>query len=113
MRECRSGHVTLGALPDDAVHSRCVTPPVSLSPVRSSSIRCGSWSRQPRPPPKDIDHVDPELVHQPGREELLVDVRAHQPDPLRGGGLLGLGEGTLAIPSVTKVNTGSELAGGW
>ena len=47
------------------------------------------------PAEQDIDQVDPDLVHEPRGEELLVDVRAHQPDPLPGGDLLGLRERTL------------------
>jgi hypothetical protein len=39
--------------------------------------------------------MDSDLVHEPRGEELLVDVGAHEPDPLVGGDLLGLREGTL------------------
>jgi hypothetical protein len=63
------------------------------------------------PSEQDIDQVDPDLVHEPRGEDLLVDVGAHEPDPLVGGDLLGFREGTLD-PSVTNVNTGSELVGG-
>jgi hypothetical protein len=44
---------------------------------------------------QDIDQVDSDLVHEPRGEELLVDVGAHEPDPLVGGDLLSLREGTL------------------
>ena len=44
---------------------------------------------------QDVDDVDPQLVDEPGGEVLLVDVRAHQPDPLLAGGLLRLRERTL------------------
>jgi hypothetical protein len=51
---------------------------------------------QPTPPSEqDIDQVDSDLVHESRGEELLVDVGAHEPDPLVGGDLLGLREGTL------------------
>ena len=47
------------------------------------------------PAEQDVDDVDPELVHEPGGEVLLVDVRAHEADPLLTGGLLRLRERTL------------------
>src|SRR5436309_4154948 len=51
---------------------------------------------QPTAPAEhDVDQVDPDLVHEPRSQELLVGVRAHQPDPLLRSDFLGLREGTL------------------
>jgi hypothetical protein len=55
--------------------------------------------------------VEPDLVHEPRGQELLVDVRAHQPDPLRAGDFLGLRERALD-PVGDEREDGSEVAGG-
>jgi hypothetical protein len=83
------------ALTDDAVlemrHAAGLADPrlLELDSLRELVEQPASTSEQ------DVDHVDPDLVHESGREELLVEVRPHQPDPLFAGGLLRLCEGAL------------------
>ena len=85
----------LDALPQDAVlEMRHAVRLAEAGLFQLHSLR--ELVEQPTAPSEqDVDQVDPDLVHQPRGEELLVDIGAHEPDPLVGGGLLGPREGSL------------------
>ena len=85
--------VSRWALPEDAVlEMRHAVGLAEPGPFQLDSLR--ELVEQPTAPSEqDIDQVDSDLVHEPRGEELLVDVGAHEPDPLVGGDLLGLREG--------------------
>ena len=61
---------------------------------------------------QDVNHVDPQLVDEPRGEVLLVDVRAHEPDPFLAGCHPRLRERILDSLPVTNVKIGSAPAGG-
>ena len=84
-----------GQLPEDAVlEMRYAVGLAEPGLFQLDSLR--ELVEQPTAPSEqDVDHVDSDLVHELRGEELLVDVGAHEPDPLVGGDLLGLREGTL------------------
>ena len=83
------------ALPHDAVlEVRHVVVPAEPGLLQLDSLRQNVEQRTTTSE-QDVDHVDPELVHEPRGEVLLVDVRAHEPDPLLAGGLPRLRERTL------------------
>src|SRR6266542_2443041 len=77
-------------------YSICVTPAGLTEPRPLQLDPLGELVEEATAPPEqDIDHVDPDLVHEPRGQELLIDVRAHQPDSLVAGRFPGLREGTL------------------
>jgi hypothetical protein len=73
----------LQALPDDAeLEMRHAIGLAEPGPFQLRSLR--ELVEQPTAPAEqDVDHVDPDLVHEPLGEELLVDVRAAPINPIR------------------------------
>src|SRR5215210_9107545 len=62
---------------------------LQLDPLRKPIEQASSPTEQ------DVDQVDADFVHEARREELLVHVGAHEPDPLVASHLLGLRESAL------------------
>jgi len=57
--------------------------------------------------------VDSDLVHEPGGEELLGDVRAHHADALLARGLAGLRERALDSIGDEREDRGLLQGGSW
>jgi hypothetical protein len=93
------------ALTDDAVlemrHAAGLADPrlLELDSLRELVEQPASTSEQ------DVDHVDPDLVHESGREELLVEVRPISPIRFSPAASCAFAR-ALSIPSVT-VKSGS------
>src|SRR5688572_19743120 len=62
---------------------------LQLDPLRKPIEQASSPTEQ------DVDQVDPDLVHEARREELPVQVGAHEPDALVASHLLGLRQSAL------------------
>src|SRR5687768_11656943 len=94
-RSCASTEATSSSRPDDAVlEMRHAVGLAEPGLFQLDSPR--ELVEQPTPPAEqDVDQVDSDLVHEPRGEELLVDVGAHEADPLVAGDLLGLRQRTL------------------
>src|SRR5918994_2048253 len=90
-------------------YARCVTPSVSVSPVCSSSIRCGSRSNRLRPPPsRTLTRWIRISSTRPAARNCWSTLAPMSPMPLSPATSWAFAS-ALSIPSVTKVNTGSAL----
>src|SRR5215203_1614601 len=93
-------------------YARCVTPSVSVSPVCSSSIRCGSRSNRRRPPPsRTLIRWIRISSTRPAARNCWSKLAPMSPIRLSPATSWAFARAP-SIPSVTKVNTGSALAGG-